>query len=215
MKLPTAWVTRVILLLCIGIQLVLFIMGPRFENALLFTGGLIPARFSGAVVGLSSPISPMLTLVTHMFLHGGLAHLAMNMVFFQWVGRPVEWALGSARFLLLFLVAGLAGGILQALTSPHSVVPIVGASGAISGVFAVYLLTYGRSDEVPATILGISLSAEVVRALRYVALWIGLQLLIAVAFNEGGQSGIAIWSHIGGFLAGLLYGVAFARRRRI
>lgn len=203
-----------ILLLCVGIQLLVFVLGPRFGGSLVFAGGLIPARFSGAVVGLTSPIPPVLTLVTHMFLHGGLAHLAMNMVFFQWVGRPVEWALGSVRFLVLFLFAGLAGGVLQALTSPSSVVPIIGASGAISGIFAVYLLAYAKSDEAPAIIFNISFSAEIIRALRYVALWIGLQLLIAVAFNEGGQGGVAIWSHIGGFVAGLGFGALFARRRR-
>ena len=85
-----------------------------------------------------------------------------------------------------------------------SVVPVIGASGAISAVFAAYALIFARSGEEPAVFLGLRLSGETVRALRYAALWIGLQLLTAVAFNAPDAPGIAIWAHIGGFLAGLL-----------
>ena len=79
-------------------------------------------------------------------------------------------------------------------------------------VFATYALLFAQTGEAPATVLGIRISGETVRALRYAALWIGLQLLTAVAFNLPGTGGIAIWSHIGGFIAGLLFGLPWLRR---
>jgi membrane associated rhomboid family serine protease len=118
---------------------------------------------------------------------------------------------GTGRFLLLYFAGGVAGGALQLFFTQASVVPVIGASGAISAVFAAYALIFARSGEAPATVLGLRLSGEVVRALRYASLWIGLQLLTAVAFNAPGAPGIAIWAHIGGFLAGLV-AVPFLKR---
>lgn len=209
---PTAYATRAILITCVGLQLLALVMGAAFDQRLILTAGLVPARLTGEVIGLKGALPAPLTLVTHMFLHGGLVHLAMNMVFLAWVGRQVEWLLGSARLLLLFLLGGIAGGLLQVVMTPTSVVPMVGASGAISAVFATYALLFAQSGERPGRFLGIPLSGETVRALRYAALWIGLQLLTAVAFNMPGTGGIAIWSHIGGFLVGLLFGLPYVRR---
>lgn len=209
---PAAHATRAILFACVGLQLLMLVMGNAFDQRILLQFGLVPARITGRVIGLESPVPAWLTLFTHMFLHGGIVHLAMNMVFLAWVGRQVEWVLGVTRFLLLFLIGGMAGGIMQVAMSPGSVVPVVGASGAISAVFATYALLFAQSGEAPARILGIHISGEAVRAFRYAALWIGLQLLTAVAFNMPGTGGIAIWSHIGGFIAGLLFGLPLLRR---
>lgn len=209
---PTAHVTRTILFVCVLIQLLMLVMGARFDHAVTLAAGLVPARLTGDVIGLQGALPAPLTLVTHMFLHGGVVHLAMNMVFLAWIGRQVEWLLGPVRMLILFLVGGVAGGLLQVAMSPASIVPVVGASGAISAVFATYALLFAQSGERPGTFLGIPISGDTIRALRYAALWIGLQLLTAVAFNAPGSPGIAIWSHIGGFLAGILFGLPFIRR---
>jgi membrane associated rhomboid family serine protease len=213
-KPPTAFATRAVLILCVALQAVALLMGAGFDSALTLTAGLVPARLTGDVIGMPGAIPPPLTLVSHIFLHGGLVHLAMNMVFLAWVGREVEWLLGAPRFLLLFLLGGVAGGLLQALVTPTSIVPVVGASGAISAVFATYALLFAQSGEAPAAILGFRISGETVRALRYAALWIGLQLLTAVALNVPGSGGVAIWSHIGGFVTGLLFAFPLVRGRR-
>ena len=209
---PAARATRAILIICVGLQLLALVMGGAFDQWLILTAGLVPARLTGEVIGLKGALPAPLTLVTHMFLHGGLVHLAMNMVFLAWVGRQVEWLLGTGRLLLLFLLGGIAGGLMQVVMTPTSVVPMVGASGAISAVFATYALLFAQPGERPGRFLGIPLSGETIRALRYAALWIGLQLLTAVAFNLPGTGGIAIWSHIGGFLVGLLFGLPYVRR---
>lgn len=212
---PAARVTQAILILCVGLQLLSLLMGPGFTSALLLKAGLVPARLTGAVQPLPEALPPVVTLVSHMFLHGGFLHLLMNMVFLAWVGKHVEWLLGPRRFLLLFLFGGIAGGLTQVFMSPGSVVPMVGASGAISAIFATYALLFAREGEAPGKMLGIRISGETMRALRFAALWVGLQLLVGVAFNTPGSTGgIAIWAHIGGFVAGLLFGLPYVRRLR-
>jgi membrane associated rhomboid family serine protease len=210
---PETRATKAIVITCALVELAVLLMGAGFDRTLAMSAGLVPARVTGAVIGLPAALPAPLTLVSHMFLHGGLIHLVMNMVFLAWVGRSIEWVIGPWRMLLLFLAGGIAGGLVQVLATPASVIPVVGASGGVSAVFATYALIFARSDEAPATILGIRLSGEVVRALRYAALWIGLQFLVAVAFNTGGGPGIAIWAHIGGFVAGLLFGLPWILRR--
>ena len=203
--LPTGWATRIILLVCVAIEIAFLFLGEATARSVLKMAGLVPARVTGTIVGVADgPLPVPLTFLTHIFLHSGWVHLAMNMVFLAWVGRQVEGLVGTGRFLLLFFAGGVAGGALQVLFTPSSVAPVVGASGAISAVFASYALMFARNTEDPATFLGIHLSAETVRALRYAALWIGLQLLTGAAFNSPGTPGIAIWAHIGGFVAGLL-----------
>lgn len=199
---PASTATNGLALLCAALLVVPLLTGN--SRAFTLAWGLVPARVTGEVLGLSGP-PPLLTLVTHMFLHGGIVHLLMNMVFLIWVGRQIEWLLGPVRLLLLFLLGGIAGGLTQILFDPASTIPVVGASGAVSALFATYALLFARSEEEPARVLGVTLSAETVRALRYAALWVGLQLLVAVAFNRPGEPGIAVWAHVGGFLAGLLY----------
>jgi membrane associated rhomboid family serine protease len=214
-KPPTAHVTRVILIICVLIELTAVLLGPAFAQSFALAAGLVPARLTGDVIGLEGTVPAPLTLVTHMFLHGGLLHLAMNMVFLAWIGRQVEWLLGPVRLVMLFLLGGIVGGLLQVFMNPGSVIPIIGASGAISAVFATYALLFAKSGEAPASLLGIRISGETVLAMRYAALWIGLQLLTAVAFNmPGAGGGIAIWAHIGGFVAGLLFGLPLIRYRK-
>lgn len=213
LPLPDAPATRLIIIACVILQLLVLFMGAGFERWLLLSGGLIPARVTGLIIGFDAGLPMPLTFLSHIFLHGGFAHLAMNMLFLAWVGRQVECGIGSLKMLLIFLGGGIAGGLLQVLMTPTSVTPIVGASGAISAIFAAYAMLFARPGEEPANILGIRLSGETVRALRYAALWVGLQLLTAVAFGAPGSPGIAIWAHIGGFLFGLAFGLPMIRRR--
>ncbi|WP_448582402.1 rhomboid family intramembrane serine protease [Thermaurantiacus sp.] len=211
-KPPAARATSALVLVCMLGQVIVWLMGPEAQDALAFAAGLVPARLTGHVVAPGA-LSPLATLVSHMFLHSGFVHLFMNMVFLAWVGRHCEWLIGPLRLLLLFLLGGVVGGLVQVISSPTSLIPVVGASGGVSAVFGTYALLYARVGEEPATLLGLRLSGELVRALRYAALFIGLQLLVAVAFNTPGGPGIAIWAHIGGFLAGLLFGLPWVWSR--
>ena len=208
---PGAPVTRAIVLTCVGIQLAATLGGTRLSESLALQAGLVPARLSGAVTGVAHSLPAPLTLVSSLFLHAGWLHLALNLVFLLWVGKHCEWLLGRWRFVALYLVAGIAGGLLQYLAGPHSLAPVVGASGAIAGVFGTYVVLFAQSRVASRTIAGIALSSELLTASWYAATWIGLQLLTGLALNTGGQ-GIAIWAHIGGFVTGLVFAQPFVRR---
>lgn len=211
-KPPVPIATNSLIGLCIAVQLLVVALGIGFGQRLDFSFGLIPARIEAAVAGYAAPAPALLTLVTHMFLHAGWLHLGLNMLFLLWVGRYVEWVAGRMALVLIFIGGGIAGGVLQVLMSPGSVGVVVGASGAIAAVFGTYAMVFAGSRAEPRTIFGITLSGELLTALWYAASWIGLQLLTGLVFS-GGRAGldIAIWTHIGGFLAGLVTGKLWGR----
>jgi membrane associated rhomboid family serine protease len=160
--------------------------------------GFVPARFSG-------PDPPWFTLVTAMFLHGGIPHLLGNLLFLWIYGVRVEASLRTGRFLLYFLLAGLGGHLFHGLANPDSDIPVVGTSGAISGILAAYLLRHPR-----ARIRTLVFLVFYVRVLRVPAIvLIGIWLLQQLAYgtNQVGapaSGGVAWLEHIGGFATGLV-----------
>lgn len=203
LKPPTAVATRAIIVVCVAVQGVATIGGAALRDTLANGGGLIPSRFDALLAGQGDP-STMLTLLTSLFLHAGWIHLGLNMLFLGWIGRAVEISLGWRRFVVLYFAAGIASGALHLVVEAHSPFVVVGASGAIAGVFAVYAMMFSRSRAASRRIAGINLSSALLTSLWFATIWAALQLLTALAFNTGGDQGIAIWSHIGGFVAGLL-----------
>ncbi|MGL4541221.1 MAG: rhomboid family intramembrane serine protease [Polymorphobacter sp.] len=211
---PVPVVTRALIILCVLVQLVETALGRDFALWLNTIAGLVPARLSGAGAALASPVPAPLTLLTSMFMLGGWAHLAFNMLFLAWVGRYVEWVVGRWRFLALYMLAGVSGGLLQVVVDPASLAPVIGASGAIAGVFGSYAVLFARSRAAGRVFLGINLSSDAVTALWYASVWVGLQLLTALAFSSGSLQ-VAIWSHIGGFITGLIFAQPYVRGPRI
>lgn len=205
--------TTAIIALCVAVQAVATLAGQDLLVQLAIRAGLMPGRLTGAVdLGMLAVPAP-LTLVTSLFVHGSWLHLILNLLFLLIVGRMVEWVVGPARLVMIFLVGGIAGGLLQTAISPDSTLPVIGASGAIAAVFACYATLFAKSRANARTVLGIRMSGEFLTALWFAAVWIGLQLMTGAAFNGGG-GGIAIWAHIGGFVAGLLIAQPLARRPR-
>lgn len=205
--------TNAIIVLCVAVQAIATIAGHDALVQLAVRAGLMPARLTGAVdLGMTAVPAP-LTLLTSLFVHGGWLHLMLNLLFLLIVGRMVEWVVGPARLVGIFVVGGVAGGLLQTLVSPDSTLPVIGASGAIAAVFACYATLFARSRANARTFFGVTISSEFLTALWFAAVWIGLQLMTGVAFNAGG-GGIAIWAHIGGFVAGLLMAQRLGRRPR-
>ena len=152
-----------------------------------------------------SPHPVWLTFFTSLFLHGGLLHIAGNMLYLWIFGNNVEDALGRVRFLLFYLVCGLAAGAAQVAIDPNSLIPNVGASGAIAGVLGAYFILYPNArvlSIVPVFFLG--LLAQV-RAYWVLLIWIVVQVFQGVnglGMSRGG--GVAYFAHIGGFFAGIL-----------
>jgi len=149
-----------------------------------------------------SPI--YLTLVSSMFLHGSWAHLLGNMLYLAIFGAPLERRTGPFRFFAFYGLCGLLAGISHVLSTPQSMVPVVGASGAISGILGAYVLTFPLG-EVP-TIIRLMVMGMAPRLPAFVVFgfWLFLQWLGYLTAQAGEAGGVAFMAHIGGFLAGLI-----------
>jgi membrane associated rhomboid family serine protease len=214
-KPPSPIATNTLIGLCVAVAAGALVGGPSFASAVPFAFGLIPARITAALNGQADLLAALATFITHIFVHGGLVHLALNMLFLAWVGRYVEWVTGRTALIALFLAGGIAGGVLQVVANPLSPQPVVGASGAIAAVFGAYAVLFARSRASTKQFLGFTISGETLTALWYAAAWIGLQLLTGLVFNTADGFQIAIWTHIGGFLIGLLLGRLWGRGPQI
>jgi membrane associated rhomboid family serine protease len=153
------------------------------------------------------------SLITSMFLHGGWLHLLGNMLYLWIYGDNVEDCMGRARYLLFYCACGIVAIFAQALFDPHSAYPIIGASGAISGVLGAYLLLFPRAKVLTLVLLPFFFTALRLPAMLLLLLWFAVQLLSDLAVQDGGAS-VAFRAHIGGFLAGMLL-VPLLKRRDV
>jgi membrane associated rhomboid family serine protease len=183
--------------------------------------GLIPGELLGrAAPGTTVPLTPQFacvvdpsgdwrTVVTHMFLHGGWFHLIGNMWFLWIFGNNVEDSMGHVRFVVFYLLCGLAAAALQVMANPASAIPMVGASGAIGGVMGAYVVLYPRVQVQLLVWFGFYVTTVAVPAVFMLLYWLGMQLLGGALSmgDEGG--GVAFWAHVGGFVAGALLVLLF------
>lgn len=200
----------------IVINVVAFLMTGAFtsEQTLwaVATGfGIVPVELLNVVDAgpYNNPVPEPLTLITYQFLHGGWMHLLSNMAFLWVFADNIEDAFGHFGFLLFYLLCGIAAGLLHTVMQPESGAPLIGASGAVSGVLAAYLLLYPKARVWILLFMRIPLPISAFWALSG---WFALQLLsIFIASDEEAQ--VAWWAHIGGFLAGLI--LTFVLRSRL
>jgi len=153
------------------------------------------------------------TLFTSMFIHADLIHLGGNMLFLYIFGDNVEDTFGHMRYLVFYLLAGIAASfahILFVINSPESIIPTIGASGAISGVMGAYLILFPRS-RILTLVLLFWISIAAIPAVVFLGLWFVFQFLYGTLAVGGG---VAYWAHIGGFVAGLFFGAIWRGRRR-
>ena len=157
-------------------------------------------------------IAPILTPITSMFLHGGFMHLAGNMLYLWIFGNNIEDAMGHVRFIVFYLVCGVAAVFSQALPDPGSVVPMIGASGAISGVLGAYLLLYPHARVLVVIPFGFYFHSMSLKAGWVLIIWFGMQLVNSML--SGPEPGVAWYAHIGGFVAGLVL-IPFFKRQDV
>jgi membrane associated rhomboid family serine protease len=181
---------------------------PIGEGWIVAGFGVVPAVLFGteALPGGLPFVPEPLTLLTSLFLHGSLVHLVGNMLFVWVFGDNVEDAMGHGRFLAFYLVCGAAAGLAHAYSDPESTRPLIGASGAVAGVVAAYLLLYPRVKLWGLFLGGIPLR---VPARWAIGLWLVLQLFAAVMNSD---EGVAWYAHLGGFAAGLVLTPILRRR---
>jgi membrane associated rhomboid family serine protease len=185
--------------------------GSRAARDFIFEFGLIPCRLTGACVAPPDLPSPVLTIFSSMFLHGGLFHILGNMLYLWIFGNNVEDTLGHGRFLGFYLLSGVAAALAQTATGPASTIPMVGASGAVSGVLGAYLLLFPHANVLTLIIFGFFVRIVRIPAVIVLGMWIvvqfvnGLVTFSATGMRGGGaEGGVAWFAHIGGFLAGIV-----------
>lgn len=191
------------------------------------TLGLIPGQLSGLLpegsrISLGRDISYLipdqpnwLSLVTHMFLHGGWLHIIGNLWFLAVFGDNVEDAMGRTRFVFFYLLCGLGAAGAQILSDPSSEIPMVGASGAISGVLGAYAVLFPRAKVQTLIFLGFFIQRFTVPAFLMLGYWFLLQFLGAVPSMGNHGGGVAFWAHIGGFVTGAVLVFLFRNPERI
>ena len=195
-------------------QLSLGIEGPRAGHAareLIMEFGLMPCRLTGHCAdGLPGLPAPWLTIFTSMFLHGGIFHVGGNMLYLWIFGDNVEDTLGHGRFLVFYLLSGVAAALVQTMVSPASAIPMVGASGAVSGVLGAYLLLFPHARVLTLLILGFFFRMVHIPAVVVLGFWIVVQLVngfltvaTSVVGGEATGGGVAWFAHIGGVVAGM------------
>ncbi|HCE17032.1 MAG TPA: rhomboid family intramembrane serine protease [Anaerolinea thermolimosa] len=188
-------------------------LSPRGLNAFVQMYALVPARLD-----LANPLT-WWPLLTHMFLHGGWLHIISNMWTLFIFGDNVEDRLGSFRFLIFYLLGGVLAGLAQALLTPGSTVPALGASGAIAAVLGAYFFFFPHSRVITFVPLFFLPWFVEIPAVIYLGFWFVSQLFSGVTSLAvaGGMAmgGVAWWAHIGGFVVGLILARPFAAGRRV
>jgi membrane associated rhomboid family serine protease len=223
----TPFVTMALIALCVIAWLGIQGAGAEMPLATSVCNlGLIAGELTGTLrPGVGFPMGDDLTcltdpgrqpanVLTHMFLHGSWMHLLGNMWFLWLFGNNVEDAMTRPRFLAFYLLCGLGAALLQVATDPQSPIPMVGASGAISGVMGAYLMLYPRVRVFTMVPLGFFLHTMALPAWVMLIYWMGLQFLGGI-FSIGAEGGgVAFWAHIGGFVAGVVLVKLFTRPDR-
>jgi len=194
--------------------------------------GLIPGEITGLIpAGTAVPMGPgpegaalmcvtepgrqLVTLLSHMFLHGSWMHLIGNMWFLWLFGNNIEDSMSRPRFVIFYLLCGLAAAGLQIALDPRSGLPMVGASGAISGVMGAYLVLYPRVRVFTLLPLGFYMTTVALPAWVMLLYWMALQFIGGIGSIGGEGGGVAFWAHVGGFVAGVVLIKIFARTDRM
>ena len=199
----------------LGAIVLAFLWQLQAGNAAVYAFGLIPARLvHGALLPPQLEWAPAwATVFTSMFLHGGWMHLGGNLLYLWIFGDNVEDALGRGRFVAFYLLCGVAAALVQTVSETTSIVPMIGASGAISGVLGAYLRLFPHAQVRVLVPLFIVFYTIRVPAWVVLGLWFLFQLASS-AMIQPGQGGVAFFAHIGGFLSGLiLVGLLMPRRK--
>jgi membrane associated rhomboid family serine protease len=177
-------------------------LGTAGVEKFLVTFALIPKRLFSSDVLIGGTIPAAATLFTSMFLHGGWLHIAGNMLYLWIFGNNVEDATGRVRFFVFYMLCGLFAAYAHAFMNRSSLAPMIGASGAISGVLGAYVLLYPRARVVTLVMIGFYIRTVEVPAMIVLGLWFALQFLNFL-ISGGSGGGVAWHAHIAGFIAGI------------
>jgi membrane associated rhomboid family serine protease len=190
----------------IAVNVLVFILQVLSKGGLkesIFAYGAIPHNL--LTLQTQQPINPFLTVFSSMFMHAGLLHLGFNMLYLWIFGNNIEDKLGHVRFSFFYIFCGIISAYVHAITAPDSNIPMVGASGAVSGVLGAYILLFPSATVHTILILGFFVTVVKIPALIVIGFWAIIQFVSGLlSTGLGHKGGVAWFAHIGGFLIGLL-----------
>ncbi len=204
------FVTILIILANIAAFVYQLSLEPEIREELIMRAGAIPREISNGVDSpplLGYPVQ--LTLISSMFLHGGFLHIMGNMLYLWIFGNNIEDRVGHLRFIFFYLICGIAAALIHIQGDPQSTVPMIGASGAISGILGAYLILFPKARVLTLVTLGFFIRFVELPAIIFLGFWILLQF---INVSSSSQAGVAWLAHIGGFFAGLLLVPLFKKR---
>ncbi len=210
------YVSWALIFICSSLFVLLEMSPERLHRYVIYIYGMVPARYTNPewAVAMGYPADYYLSFLTNLFLHGGWIHLIINMWFIWIFADNVEDRMGHGRFIVFYLLCGLIATFVQWQYTPEVVNPVVGASGAIAGVLAAYFFLYPYARIVlwvPILLLPIFIE---IPAIAFIGVWVIFQMQNAstAALFYGGATDVALWAHLGGFMAGIVLFRLFLRK---
>lgn len=214
----TFWIATLLLIVANVCAFLYELSLGREVNQLVLVYGIVPARYtSPRGLAALTPVEAIVPIFTSMFLHGGWLHLLGNMLFLYVFGRSVEDRFGHVKFLIIYFVGGFAGAVLHIFLSTGSQVPSIGASGAIAAILGAYFVTFPRARISTVVWLLFFLWRLELPAVLVLGYWFLIQFVTGyyqtLSIQSATIGGIAVWAHVGGFVAGCLLAPLLGQRK--
>jgi len=202
----TPIVTVLIILTCTLIFFYEMLLPPVYRELLIRMFAVIPFEIlHGIDLPPPDPLTPYGNLVSYQYLHGGFFHIFGNMLFLWIFGDNVEDRLGKVKYLIFYTVCGIVAALIQAVVYPNSQIPLIGASGAISGILGAYAVMFPRAKILTLIFIFFFIDVIVLPAALWIAIWFFIQFTSALfSVNHMAMGGVAWFAHIGGFLTGVI-----------
>lgn len=212
----TPVITILIILVCTLIFTYELLLPPNYREIFIKMFAVIPYEIMhGVDLPPPDPLTPYGNLISYQYLHGGFFHIIGNMLFLWVFGDNVEDRFGKLKYFLFYTFCGVVAALIQSIVSPQSPIPLIGASGAISGVLGAYLVLFPRAQIVTLIFIFFFVDVVVLPALLWIGIWFLMQFISAlISINHLSMGGVAWFAHIGGFLTGILLTKLFSVGRR-
>ncbi len=205
-------VTAFFIVVNIAVFIYELLLGAGARDAFVSSFALIPQRLFSQQAAARGAVPVEATMFTSMFMHGGFLHIAGNMLYLWIFGNNVEDSMGRMRFILFYFLCGVVAAYSHALANASSAVPMIGASGAISGVLGAYLMLFPRARVLTLVAFGLYVRTVELPAMFVLGFWFVLQFLSALV-AAGTGAGVAWYAHVGGFVAGMAFIGLFKRKK--
>ena len=202
----TPVITILIIIACFSVFLYEVILPPKLREVFISMFAVIPYEIThGVDVPPPDPLTPYGNLVSYQYLHGGWMHILGNMLFLWVFGDNVEDRLGKLKYFIFYTLCGIVAALIQALVYPNSLIPLIGASGAISGVLGAYAVLFPRAQIITLIFIFFLVDIVAVPALVWIAAWFMMQFISAmVSATHLSMGGVAWFAHIGGCVTGVI-----------